>query len=153
MFHDFNYPAILAAYHRMMAGLLQHQAEDGMWRQLINYPEAWKETSSTAMFSYAMVVGVRRGLLTDPAYTGAYRKAWTTLATYVQPDGKLTEIGAGTGRVTEVRYEGIATLSRPITSNLDMQLAGGAEISHLDRSDDDAPAQRVSRPHLACCRG
>lgn len=99
-----DYPAIYSGYQRMMAGLLKHQADDGMWRQLINYPEAWKETSSTAMFSYAMVVGVRRGLLTDPAYTQAYRKAWTTLATYVQPDGKLREIGAGTGLADNAQF-------------------------------------------------
>jgi hypothetical protein len=52
----------------------------------------------------------------------------------------------GTGRVTEVRYEGIATFSRPLSSKLDLQLAGGGEISHLDRTDDDAPARKFFRP-------
>jgi outer membrane receptor for ferrienterochelin and colicins len=52
----------------------------------------------------------------------------------------------GTGKVTEVRYEGIATLSRPLTSNLDLQVAGGGEISRLDRVDDDGPARKFFRP-------
>jgi hypothetical protein len=52
----------------------------------------------------------------------------------------------GTGKVTEVRYEGIATLSRPLTPSLDLQVAGGAEISRLDRVDDDQPARKFFRP-------
>jgi outer membrane receptor for ferrienterochelin and colicins len=52
----------------------------------------------------------------------------------------------GTGKVTEVRYEGIATLSRPLASNLDLQVAAGAEVSRLDRTDDDQPARKFFRP-------
>jgi len=51
----------------------------------------------------------------------------------------------GTGKVTEVRYEGIVTLSRPLAKNLDMQLAAGAEISKLDRVTDNEPARKFFR--------
>ena len=45
----------------------------------------------------------------------------------LQPGGEFDEIDfpEGTGKVQEVRYEGIATLSRPLTSNLDLQVAAG----------------------------
>ena len=49
-----NYKRIMAGYKTMMESLLQYQAEDGMWRQLINDPESWKETSSTGMFAFAL---------------------------------------------------------------------------------------------------
>ena len=52
----------------------------------------------------------------------------------------------GTGKVTEVRYESIATFSRPLASNLDFQVAAGAEISKLDRVPDDEPARKFFRP-------
>lgn len=52
----------------------------------------------------------------------------------------------GTGKVTEVRYESIVTLSRPLTSNLDLQVAAGGEHSTLDRVDDDQPARKFFRP-------
>jgi len=52
----------------------------------------------------------------------------------------------GTGKVTELRYEGIVTWSRPLTSNLDLQVAAGAEISHLDRVDDDQDTRKFFRP-------
>ncbi|MDB5694285.1 MAG: TonB-dependent receptor [Alphaproteobacteria bacterium] len=37
----------------------------------------------------------------------------------------------GTGKVIETRYEALATLSRPLTSNLNVQIAAGAETSTL----------------------
>ena len=66
----------------------------------------------------------------------------------LSPEGEFVEVDfpQGTGKVTEVRYEAIGTLSRPITSNLDLQFAAGAEISRLDRVDDDQEARRFFRP-------
>lgn len=99
-----DYPAVMGAYRRMMAGLLKYQAEDGMWRQLIDYPDAWKETSGTAMFAYAMAVGQRRGILTDLAYMVACQKAWSALSAYVESDGRLREICVGTGQSDKPDY-------------------------------------------------
>ena len=91
-----------------------------MWRQLIDHPDAWKETSGTAMFGYAMAVGVRRGLLAEPAYADAVRRAWSALATYVGADGKLTEVCAGTGQSQDASYY----LERPrLTGDLHGQAA------------------------------
>jgi unsaturated rhamnogalacturonyl hydrolase len=98
------YDGVLAGYRKMMAALVRYQAEDGMWRQLIDYPEAWKETSATAMFGFAMAVGVRRGILDDPAYRLAYRRAWTALSSYVGPDGQLAAICVGTGQSRDADY-------------------------------------------------
>jgi rhamnogalacturonyl hydrolase YesR len=99
-----DYPVIATAYRKMMAGLLRYQADDGMWRQLIDYPDAWKETSGTAMFGYAMALGVHNRLLDSRTYGPAYRKAWTALATYVGPDGALREICIGTGQSKDPAY-------------------------------------------------
>jgi hypothetical protein len=66
----------------------------------------------------------------------------------LDPDGNFLEVPfpEGTGKVTEVRYEGLGTFSRPLTSKLDPQVAAGAEISDLDRVDDDQPARHFVRP-------
>jgi hypothetical protein len=115
-----DYPAIVAGYRRMMAALLANQAGDGMWRQLIDHPQAWKETSGTAMFGYAMAVGVRRGILTDPAYGVAVRRAWAGLAGYVGPDGRLSQVCVGTGQSRDAGYY----LGRPtVTGDLHGQAA------------------------------
>lgn len=64
------------------------------------------------------------------------------------PDGEFAEVDfpEGSGKVTEVRYEGIATWSRPLRPKLDLQIALGAEISHLNRVDDDQEARKFFRP-------
>lgn len=109
------YGQINDGYQRMMAALLNYQADDGMWRQLIDYPDAWKETSGTAMFAYAMAVGVKRGLLPAQIYQPAVDKAWQSLTGYVNDQGQLTEVCVGTGQSKEASYY----LERPrITGDL-----------------------------------
>lgn len=88
---------IMAGYEKMMATLLKHQAEDGMWRQVIDDPEFWKETSSTAMFTYAMITGVKNGWLDEKTYGATARKAWLALVKYINDDDNMTEICEGTG--------------------------------------------------------
>jgi rhamnogalacturonyl hydrolase YesR len=113
-------PPIAEGYRRMMTALLAHQAESGMWRQLINHPGAWMETSGTAMFGYALAVGVHRGILADPAYLAAVSKAWAALARYVGPDGDLSQVCVGTGQSRDAAYY----LARPtVTGDLHGQAA------------------------------
>jgi hypothetical protein len=66
----------------------------------------------------------------------------------LDPDGDFVEVPfpEGTGKVTEVRYEAIATLSRPLSSKLDLQVAVGGEASTLDRVDDDQDGRKFFRP-------
>lgn len=52
----------------------------------------------------------------------------------------------GSGHVTETRYEGIATWSRPIGGKADIQVAAGAEVSKLARIDGDIPPRQFFRP-------
>jgi len=92
-----NYKRIMAGYKTMMESLLQYQAEDGMWRQLINDPESWKETSSTGMFAFAMITGVKEGWLNNKTYGPAARKAWLALTEYIDDNSNVTEICEGTG--------------------------------------------------------
>jgi len=54
-------PIILNSYQKMMAALLRYQGKDGMWRQLIDQDDAWPESSSSAMFTFAMITGVENG--------------------------------------------------------------------------------------------
>jgi unsaturated rhamnogalacturonyl hydrolase len=98
------YVSILEGYKKMMDALLEYQAEDGMWRQLIDKEEAWKETSSTAMFGYAITVGVKKGLLPEKKFVPAYQKAWLSLVKYINEDGKVTEVCAGTGKSDDMEY-------------------------------------------------
>lgn len=107
-----QYTSILAGYKKMMTALLQYQSEDGMWRQLIDEEESWKETSSTAMFGYAISVGVKKGILPKSNFTPAYQKAWLSLVDYINVEGKVTDVCVGTGQSTDINYY----LNRPKTT-------------------------------------
>ncbi len=87
---------IMDGYQKMMAALLRFQEKDGMWRQIIDDPEAWKETSSTAMFTYAMITGVKNGWLNHKTYGAAARKGWLALISYINSNDELTEVCEGT---------------------------------------------------------
>ncbi len=92
---------IMEGYKKMMATLLKHQAEDGMWRQVIDDSGFWKESSSTAMFTYAMITGVKNGWLDQKTYGAAARKAWLSLVKYIDAEGNVTEVCEGTGTSDE----------------------------------------------------
>jgi unsaturated rhamnogalacturonyl hydrolase len=97
-------PRILAGYRNMMATLLQYQGADGLWRQLIDHPEAWPETSGTGMFTFAMVTGVRNGWLDAKVYGPAVRRAWLGLVTYIDADGNIANVCEGTNKGPTVEY-------------------------------------------------
>jgi len=101
---DPHYSAILEGYSRMMKALLRHQGEDGLWGQLIDHPESFRETSGSAMFGYAMQVGVNRGLLPRRLYGRAVERAWKGLGKYLNEDGTLREVCVGTGQSTDINH-------------------------------------------------
>jgi unsaturated rhamnogalacturonyl hydrolase len=95
---------ILAAYRTMMASLLKYQGADGLWRQLLDQPTAWPETSGTGMFTFAMVTGVKQGWLDADTYAPAARKAWFGLVGYLDADANVREVCAGTDKGFSVQY-------------------------------------------------
>ncbi|MEY3897994.1 MAG: Unsaturated rhamnogalacturonyl hydrolase YteR [Verrucomicrobiota bacterium] len=103
---------ILAGYRKMMAGLLATQADDGMWRQLIDKPASWPESSGTAMFTFAMVTGVKDGWLDDKTYGPAARKAWLALVALLDENANLREVCVGTNKGFDEEFY----LARPRTA-------------------------------------
>src|SRR5271157_3641784 len=95
---------ILEGYRKMMKSLLEFQGKDGMWRQLIDHPEAWPETSSTGMFTFAMVTGVKNGWLDADTYGPAARRAWLALIGYIDQHADVTSICAGTNKLNDLNY-------------------------------------------------
>jgi len=95
---------ILAGYQKMMAALLQYQGHDGLWRQLIDHPDAWPETSGTGMFAFAMVAGVKNGWLDANEYGPAARKAWLGLVKYLDADANVGNVCEGTSKGHSVDY-------------------------------------------------
>jgi unsaturated rhamnogalacturonyl hydrolase len=105
---------IMDGYKKMMKALLKFQGEDGLWRQLIDHPEAWPETSGSGMFTFAMVTGVKNGWLDAKIYGPAARKAWLGLVKYIDKDANVGEVSTGTNKWTANQGDAVQYyLNRP----------------------------------------
>ncbi len=89
-------PALLDILHKQVEGLKKVQAPDGMWRQVLDHPELWEETSGTAMFAYGIARAVNRGWI-DPSNMAVARRAFAGISRNVRPDGAVVGTCEGTG--------------------------------------------------------
>jgi unsaturated rhamnogalacturonyl hydrolase len=87
-----------------MSALLKYQAKDGMWRQLIDHDESWEESSSSAMFTFAMITGVKNGWLDGATYGPAARRAWIAVVGYIDQNQNITNVCVGTGKQNSYEY-------------------------------------------------
>ena len=94
--------AIMAAYKKQMDGLLPLQiasgTDAGMWRQVLDLASSNPESSCTAMFTFALITGIRNGWLTDAKYVTAARNGWLALGTKTNGSGVLDKVCPGTGQ-------------------------------------------------------
>lgn len=65
-------------YKNLASSILALQRSDGFWNPCLNDSTYYggKETSGTAMFTYAFAWGIRNGYLDSATYFPAVRKAW-----------------------------------------------------------------------------
>ena len=95
---------IMVGYRAMMKSLLGFQGKDGLWRQLLDHPEAWPETSSTGMFTFAMITGVKNGWLEEVTYGRAARKGWLALVSYLDANADIRNVCEGTGKNKDLSF-------------------------------------------------
>ena len=102
--NDPNRQRILKGYRLMMENLKKYVNEDGLWNQLIDEKDCWTETSGSAMFTYAMILGVKNGWLDKDEYGPIARRAWLGLCNYLDDNNDLMEVCIGTGKKNSHQY-------------------------------------------------
>ena len=87
-------PRFEAQFRTLAARVLECRQPDGLWRASLLAPGSYpmQETSGSAFFCHAFAWGVNAGLLPREPYAGAALDTWTSLAGFVQPDGRLTHV-------------------------------------------------------------
>jgi unsaturated rhamnogalacturonyl hydrolase len=105
---------MLKVFQAHMNALLPHQDPTGMWRQVIDRPESYRELTATAMIAFSMLRGVRNGWLDAKKFRPAIDRAWYALKTRIAPDGSLVDVCTGTGKQRSLRdyYDRPAILGR-----------------------------------------
>jgi unsaturated rhamnogalacturonyl hydrolase len=126
-------PRVLDIFRKHMRGMLAHQAEDGMWRQVVDEPTSYKELTVTAMTVAVMARGMRLGWL-DKSYRAPVDRAWQSLLARIGPDGSVADVCSGTGAGETKEYY----MTRPATSGGDdrggaMALTAALEMAELSR--------------------
>ena len=98
-----KYARLMTGYKLMMAALVHYQSPSGLWRQLVDDPQAWDETSCTGMFTYAMILGVNHGWL-DASYEKVARRGWIGLCGKIDADGNVRDVCVGTNQKDDTQY-------------------------------------------------
>ncbi|MDR2069802.1 MAG: glycoside hydrolase family 88 protein [Treponema sp.] len=91
-----DFSRIMQSYRLMAESLGNHQGPEGLWKQLIDEPGFWNETSCTAMFTFALLTGLKRGWIPAGVYRPVVERAWKGLYSCIEDTGDLREVCAGT---------------------------------------------------------
>jgi len=106
---------IETGYKKMMDGLVKVQGPNGLWYQVLDMgsdPANWEESSGSAMFTYAMISGVRSGILDATTYVPVIKKAWAGLLTKINAQGDVSGICEGTWyKATAAEYMALNKLT------------------------------------------
>jgi unsaturated rhamnogalacturonyl hydrolase len=96
-------PQLLDILRKQIYGLKKVQTPDGMWRQVLDKPELWEETSCTAMFAYGIARAVNRGWIDDSNMELA-RRAFAGISKNVTAEGAVNGTCEGTGIGTTLQF-------------------------------------------------
>jgi unsaturated rhamnogalacturonyl hydrolase len=89
---------LLGEYRELMRTLAGWQNEDGTWRQVVDHPGAYHETSSTAIIGFSMLRGLNRGWLEREEFGEAVDRAWQALLTRTDDEGGFIDVSESTNK-------------------------------------------------------
>jgi unsaturated rhamnogalacturonyl hydrolase len=98
-----NRAALLEILSRHIEGVIPLQASSGRWRQVLDHPELWEETSCSAMFAYSIARAVRRGWI-EPERLAVARRALRGIAQNVTATGVVNGTCEGTSIGLDLSY-------------------------------------------------
>lgn len=91
-----GYNLIKKIFVKHIEGLIKVQNPDGMWHQVLDRDDSFKETSCTAMFMIGLARGIKNGWISK-SYEKNLLHAWEELKKRITSDGIVKDITRGTG--------------------------------------------------------
>ena len=91
-----GYEIVLEIYKKVIVGITKYQSNSGLWHQVLDRDDSFKETSSSAMFTLAIARGVLNGWLSKN-YEKYAIKGWKGISENITDDGIVKDICRGTG--------------------------------------------------------
>ena len=94
---------LVANHIKHLRGLAQHQDSDsGMWRQVINQPDTYTESSATCMIGISIASGISSGWLEHAEWQPVVESAWRGVSEGIGPNGEVTRVCVGTGPLASI---------------------------------------------------
>jgi rhamnogalacturonyl hydrolase YesR len=122
---------LLSLLRDHILGIAGYQGKQGLWHQLLDKPDSYEETSSTAMITYAIARAVNKGYI-QPRYASIARRGWEGICTHIRPDGQVEGICSG----TNIQDDLVHYYKRPTPLNdihgIGPVLLAGSEIFRLE---------------------
>jgi unsaturated rhamnogalacturonyl hydrolase len=88
---------LLNIFRAHATALRDVQAPSGLWHQLLDRPESYEETSSSAMFVFAIARGIRYGWLSNSTFRPVVIRGWNGVISKVNAIGQVEGTCIGTG--------------------------------------------------------
>ena len=104
---------LLDIFKAHAAGLRQVQAPSGLWHQLLDRPDSYEETSSSAMYVFALTRAINLGWLSRTTWAPIVFRGWNGLTTKVNSMGQVE----GTCVGTSLGWDDTYYLNRPTDVN------------------------------------
>ncbi len=100
---DSGYSEVLEAFRSHLRAVKRHQDPTGMWHQVVDRPESYREFTSTAMIGFALTRGLRRGWLDRNEFEATADRAWRAVQMRIKNDATLVDVCRSTGRQASLR--------------------------------------------------
>ena len=94
---------LIGLLRNQIIGLSRDQDISGLWHQLLDFENSFLETSSSAMFTYAIAKAINEGWV-DARFKQVATKGWDGIASKIRDDGNVEGIVMGTGLGENTHY-------------------------------------------------
>ena len=122
---------LLTRLQAHLRALLPLQGADGLWRQVLNRPEARPELTVTAMSLTSLALARRHGWLPAAAVDSAIAHAWTGVRSRIDANGRFRDVCAGTPAGPTLDFY----LQRPIVNGRDDRAAAMVLLAATTAAD------------------
>ena len=125
---------VLEQLRKHLRGLANYQSEKGFWHQLIDRPDSYLETSSTAIYTYSIARAINRGYVDAKVYGPMVCLAWNAVASKVNEKGQVEGTCVGTGMGFDPAFYYYRPVNVYAAHGYGPVLLAGAEMIQLVKS-------------------
>ena len=98
-----HHARMLDEYQSHLSAMIRHQGEMGMWHQVVDHAESYRELTVTCMTTFAIIRGLRNRWLDRATYEPVVRRAWEAIKCRIGRAGRLVDVCTGTGKQKSFR--------------------------------------------------